>query len=115
MSGSVADARLFDHDALTGITEYFHFDADTGGFTIQTQQDVEPLLDINRALWNESERSSRYADGMHRIASTPNVIIMELAKQGILSPSGAILDDTRYRRWLNDSSNRLFRTRTGKV
>lgn len=114
MSGDVRDARLFDTDPLTGITEYYYFDPDTEGFTIETRQEVESLTEQNKRLWNATEKHTRYGEWT-RIASVPNVIIMELATQGILSPAGAILDDARYRAWLNDPDNRLFRTRTGKV
>lgn len=114
MSGNVADARLFDHDETTGITEYFHYDPDTDGFTIQTQQDVTSFIETNKALWNATEKHTRYGE-LTRIASTPNVVLMELSKQGIVSPTGTILDDTRYRAWLNDRDNLLFRTRPGRV
>lgn len=112
---SLSDPRLFDHDPLTGVTEYFVFDEDTGGFTIETQQDVEPLVEINKALYNDTGDYRRFGGELHRIASLPNVIVMELSKQGILTPAGRILDDKRFRRWLNDPDNRLFRTRPGRV
>lgn len=114
MSGNVADARLFDTDPLTGITEYFHYDPETEGFVIQTQQDVEPLLERNKALWNGTEKHTRYSE-MTRVASTPNVVLMELSKQGIITPTGTILDVPRYKAWLNDSANLMFRTRAGRV
>lgn len=114
MSGNVADARLFDTDPLTGATEYFYFDPETDGFRIETRQDIEPFIERNRALWNGSEKHTRYSE-MTRVASIPNVILMELSKQGIVSPTGTILDDARFRRWLNDRENLLFRTRAGKV
>lgn len=116
MSGNVADPRLFDRDPLTGIVEYFHYDPDTEGFTIQTQQDLEPLIEQNKALWNDTEKHTRYRDGIGaRVASFPAVITMQLAQQGILSMGGAILDEPRYRRWLNDRDNLVFRTRAGTV
>ena len=116
MSGNVKDARLFDHDAQSGITEYFHYDPDTDGFAIESRQDVTALVETNKALWNDTEKSTRYGDGIGgRVASIPNVVLMELSKQGIVSASGVILDEKRMKRWLNDSSNRCFRTRPGTV
>lgn len=106
--------RLLDRDDFLGLTEWFTYDDDTDGFTIETVQDVEPLVELNKALWNSTEKHTRYGD-LTRIASIPPVIVMELSKQGILRPDGSILDDKKYRDWLNDSANRCFRTRAGKV
>lgn len=111
---SLSDPRFFDHNPDTGITEWFIGDDETGGFTIQSQQDVEPLLERNRALWNNTEKHSKYGEWT-RIASIPAVVIMELNKKGILRMDGSILDDKKYRDWLNDRDNLLFRTRAGKV
>lgn len=114
MAGDVRDPRLFDYDEFSGVTELFIYDPDTEGFTIQTQQDVEPLIERNKALWNEKEKHSRYGELAH-IASIPPVILMDLAQKGILTVGGKILDDKRYRAFLNDSDNRCFRTRPGRV
>ena len=103
---------LFDHCAETGITEYYSEDPETGGFTIETVQDVTNLVEINQFLQNEN--TGRFTDLTH-VASIPNVILMELSKQGIVSPTGRILDDKKYRAWLNDRDNRCFRTKLCRV
>jgi len=41
-------ARVLDHDPLTGITEYF--EATETGFTIRTEQDVTPIIERNKGL-----------------------------------------------------------------
>ena len=114
MSGDIRDARLCDHDPLTGLTEYYYYDPDTEGFSIETRQDVEAIVETNKALWNAREKHTPYGE-MTRIASVPWTIILELSKQGIVSPTGTILDDARYRAWLNDRDNRVFRVRPGRV
>ena len=111
---ALVNRRLFDHDEFSGITEWYMYDDETDGFIIESVQDVEPLVELNKSLYNDTEKHTKYGEWT-RIASIPPVIVMELAKQGILSPAGAILDDKRYRKWLNDSDNRCFRTRAGKV
>ena len=111
---SATDRKLLGHDDLSGMTEWYHYDPHTGGFAVETVQDVEPLLDHNRRQWNATEKSTRYGE-MTKVASIPNVVIMELAKQGILSMTGSILDDRKYRRWLNDPDNLKWRTRAGTV
>lgn len=113
---SIRDPRVLDVDPLAGVVELFHYDPDTDGFSVEYQQDVEPFLELNKAQYNDVSDYRRYGgEKWYKIATLPNVTIMELARQGILSPAGAILDDARYRRWLNDSENRYYRTRPGKV
>lgn len=113
---SLADPRLFGHDPDAGITEYFHYDEHSGGFTIETRQDISGFVEANKAAWNNTDTHTRYHDGLgDRVASVPNVVMMQLAKQGIATPAGRILDDKKYRAWLNDSENRHFRTRAGRV
>ena len=113
---SLTTPRLLDHDPESGITEYYHFDPHTHGFTIEARQNVSPVIEVNKAAWNDTEVHTRYGDGIGaRVASVPNVVMMELAKKGIVTPTGTILDDKAYRRWLNDPENRHFRTRAGRV
>lgn len=115
MSSDVRDARLFDHDPLSGVTEFFLYDPETDGFTIQSQQDVEPFLELNKRQFNNVGDYQRYKGEWVKIASVPATVIMQLAQQGILRPDGSILDEPRYRAWLNDPSNIFFRTRPGRV
>ncbi len=112
MSQSITDARLLDADPLTGIVELFHYDTDTGGFSIERRQDVSPILEVNKALFNDAPL--RFGEWSH-IASIPAVIMEQLAKDGIMTTGGKLLDPVRFRRWLNDRDNRLFRTRPGVV
>ncbi len=107
-------ADLFDHDPLTGMTEYFHYDEVDGSYVIETRQNVSSLIALNKASYNDSEKSTRYGEWAH-IAETPNTVMMQLAEQGIVTPAGRILDHKKYRAWLNDPDNRFFRVRTGRV
>ena len=112
MAQSITDKRFFDTNPLTGATEWFHYDPDTDGFVIETVQDVEPLIEVNKALHNDTPL--RWGE-WNLVAQIPSVIVMELAKQGIMSQAGAILDEARMKRWLNDSDNLAFRARHGRV
>jgi hypothetical protein len=104
---SERDPRFFDHDETSGLTEYFIFNPDDDTFMIQTQQENESqILEFNAEL--RKERKGRMGDMTH-IAHIPQVIMAKLHQEGIIQ------DPTRFRRWLNDSDNRMFRTREGKV
>jgi hypothetical protein len=70
--------RVLDHDSLTGVTEYFSYDASTDTSYIETTQDVEPILDVNKTLQNDPDYSK---DGMKKemwhYASIPIVVQMK--------------------------------------
>jgi hypothetical protein len=108
----VRDRRFFDADPLLGHVEYFHYDPETDGFAIETVADVEPLIEINKYLSNNAPL--RWGELAH-VASLPSVIVTDLVQQGILAGPGKIVDRDRFKRWLNDRNNRLFRTRPGFV
>ncbi len=111
---SISDPRLFGRDPESGMEEYFHYDDVNGGFFIETRQNVAPLIEYNKALYNASEKSTRYGE-LAEVARIPNVVLMDLAKQQIVTPAGRILDDKKYRQFLNDPANQCFRTRRGRV
>lgn len=104
--------RLLDHDASTGITEYYHFNETDQSWGIETVQDITGILDANVRLQNE--QTGRYKD-LTMIARLPLSVVMDLAKQGIMDMGMRILDEKKYRRWLNDSENQKFRTKLGQV
>lgn len=103
-------SRQFDLDDFNAVEEVFHFDDDTGMFCIESRQDVEPLVERNKALFNAVDGSrGTWKGDWHHVASLPPVILYDLQQKGILD------DPERLRKWLNDSDNRVFRTRPGKV
>lgn len=111
---SISDPRLFGHDPDAGIVEYFHFDEVDGGFVIETQQDVSAIIELNKARYNDTESSTRYGEWTE-VANTPLTVIMDLAKQGIMTAGGHVLDQKRYKAWLNAPENQCFRVRRGRV
>jgi hypothetical protein len=77
--------RLLSRDPEYGIAEWFHYDHVTGDVHIETVQDVEPILDNNRAQANDEEfTKDGIKDGMWRYASIPIVVQMRwLAEYGM--------------------------------
>ena len=49
-----------------------------------------------------------------KIASLPMVVIDDLNKKGIMR-GFAVMDQKRFKAFLNDPDNRFFRTRPGEV
>ena len=110
----MSDRTLFDHDPLTGMVEYFHYDETDGSYVIETQQDVSGIIELNTARYNQTKKSTPYGEWTE-VANFPLTIIMELAKQGIMTAGGRVLDQKRFKAWLNDSENEKWRVRRGRV
>jgi len=97
--------RLFGHDPLTGVTEYWHV-TDKGEYVIEKTQDVTSIVEANKRQYNEAPQ--KYGD-MNKVASIPLSVYYELKRQGIAD------DPKAFRKWLNDSNNQAFRTRLGTL
>ena len=97
--------RLFGHDPLTGVTEYWHV-TDKGEYVIEKIQDVTSIVEANKRQYNEAPQ--KYGD-MNKVASIPLSVYYELTRQGIAD------DPKAFRKWLNDSNNQAFRTRLGTL
>ena len=87
---------------------------DDGGFIAETSQDVTDIIEQNKKEFNLTP--SRWGDDVfdNKIASIPLTVIDDLNKQGIMR-GFHVLDQKRFRAWLNNPDNRFFRTRQGKV
>tara|TARA_Y100001938_G_scaffold18321_1_gene22661 strand:- start:9 stop:356 length:348 start_codon:yes stop_codon:yes gene_type:complete len=84
---------------------------------IENVQDVEEIIKANKIAQNEGAYKSKAlkdAKG-YRVARLPNIIVHQLAKKGILTITGQVLDKPRFFKWLNDSDNRHFRIYTGNL
>lgn len=107
--------RLFDHDPITGVTQYYHDDEKTGKWAIETVQDMEPFLELNKALQNQPDYSK---NGIKRewwhVARIP-----VLVQQKWLSEDG--IDIYKKEHWprvkkkLNDPEWRYLRTGLGRL
>jgi len=87
-----------------------------GGIVIETRQDVTGIIEQNKKEYNSFDERAKWSDELfgNKIASIPMTVIDELNKQGIMR-GFAVLDDKRFKAWLNERDNRVFRTRTGVV
>lgn len=101
--------KLFSHDPLTGITQWFIPEDEGKKFVIQTTQDVGGIIETNKkALASVDERANWKGD-WHHVASIPLHTFFELKKRGITEST------PKFRRWLNDPEHKFFRTRHGRV
>lgn len=94
--------RLLDYDEFTGLITWHDYDELTDTTLITYEQDVEPLLDANKAAANDN--TGRMGDMVH-VASIPASVQMKwLVEKGvdILNPDhkqavARLLDDGEWR------------------
>lgn len=101
------DWYLVSHDFQLGRTVWARENGD-GSTTYRTDYRVDPTIDVNTAQRNMARKN--WSGDYHHIASIPLNIwwdqLAEASKQG----------DSRYiAKWLNDSDNRAWRTKEGRV
>lgn len=97
--------RITRADPVGRIEHALYRDED-GNVVTQTLQDIEPILEENLALRNER---SGFKGDLHHVASIPIVVYEQLLKDGIAQ------DEDRFKAWLNDSTNKMFRSHPGKL
>lgn len=104
--------RLLEHDEFSGLTEVFHPGMD-GKWAIESIQDVEPILDKNKALHNHDDGYSPSRE-MRRAATIPNIIIMKWRRElgvDIHNPDHW----PKVKQLLNSSEWRYLRTAPGNL
>lgn len=104
--------KFLDFDADTKTTKFADFDGD-GGLIITTRQDITDIIEDNKAHYAATDSRARWGE-MSRVANIPNAVIQDLNKKGILR-GFHIVDLKAFKAWLNDSENRHFRVRPGRV
>ena len=90
--------------------------ADDGGIVIESSQDVGGIIESNKAQFNSYDERAKWSDHLfgNKIASVPLVVIDDLNKKGIMR-GFHVVDQARFKEWLNNPDNRAFRTRPGRV
>lgn len=101
--------KLLEYDPVTKTRRVFHASTDGEEFHVETVQDVAEIASDNKALHAMVDERAGWKGDMHRVASIPMNVYMDLQKRGIVD------DPAAFRRWLNDSDNKVFRTRPGTV
>jgi hypothetical protein len=97
--------RLFSRDEATGISKYWHVTGE-GEYVIETVQDSTKIIEANKRSYNDvTGKFGNHA----KVASIPLSVYYELKKQGIAD------DPTALKKWLNQSDNQAFRTRSGTL
>lgn len=107
--------RLLDYDPLSGLRTWHSYDEAEDLTIIRYEQDVEPVLDANKAADNHGEH--RKGDMWHVASVPPSVQLKWYVEKGVdlLNPDhkqavARLLDDPEWR-YLKRMPVRLGRTR----
>ena len=102
-------AKILNKD---GSVTTFH-DVDDG-LVIKKEQNVDKLIDANKEEYNTA--SSKWSENAleNRVARIPLAVFEQLEKEGI-TRGFTVLDQKRFKAWLNNPDNRVFRTKAGRI
>lgn len=96
--------RLIDIDRLSGLKTFHSYDDSTETTYIRYEQDVEPVLDDNRAAEASFSRTSRLPDMVHVASIPPSIQMKWLVEKGvdIMNPDhkqamAKLLDSSEWR------------------
>jgi len=111
---------LNDPDDQSSVKTNLIVDEGENKFHIENYQDpatIKAILDANKKARNEGAyKLNGFKDAkMYRACSIPNIVMLQLAKEGIVTMNGKILDKTKFFRWLNDSDNKNLRIYEGNL
>lgn len=83
---------------------------------ISQKQDISSIIEANKAEYNQSMSRSGWSDDAfgNKVASIPLTVFADLDKQGI-TRGFTIIDHKRFKEWLNNPDNVVFRTRLGRI
>jgi hypothetical protein len=97
-----------------GITQT-EFKDDGDQLIVTQKQDITDIIEANKADYNATDAKTSWGDTLNnRVARIPLTVFAELEKQGI-TRGFTILDMKRFKDWLNNPENRVFRTRAGRI
>jgi tetrahydromethanopterin S-methyltransferase subunit G len=77
------DWEYFDHDPITGLTEYYSYDPITDRIAIKAVQDVEPVVDFCKAMVNQQIGDKNFRGEGWLYAALPMSIVGQLMQKGI--------------------------------
>lgn len=110
-SGS-ADAARAISSATGEVVTRWQYDEPTGLTVIERVQDVEPIFEVNKQLYNDGDGYSPSRE-LRRVASIPMAIVEMWMQEGVNIFNPDHMPEIRRR--LNDSENLFMRTAPGRL
>jgi hypothetical protein len=105
--------RLLSADIEAGKREWYWSNPDTGEVTIQGEFLVTPIAEDCKGLFNAVDERAPF--GNKKLFHHVGVIPLAVLDYEYRTNKRTLKDREFWRNWLNDSANRAFRTRPGRV
>jgi len=83
---------------------------------VKKTQDIGAIIEANKADYVQTDAKTQWGDGQlsNRVARIPLTVFQDLEKLG-LTRGFTVIDMKRFKEWLNNPDNQVFRTRAGKI
>jgi hypothetical protein len=105
--------RVLDYDPYTGVTTFFDYDHATDTTVVGHEQDVSLLLDVNKAMQNDTEYSRKgIKNEWWHYASIPAIIIQKWRDEFGIDVFNKDHVKAVYKK-LNDPEYRYLKTTAG--
>jgi len=105
---------MTDKVISNGITAT-EFKDDGDQLIITQKQNITGIIEANKAEYAENSSVTGWGDTLNnRVARIPLTVFADLEKQGI-TRGFTVIDMKRFKEWLNNPDNRVFRTRAGRI
>jgi hypothetical protein len=104
--------KLGSETNAAGVTKNYYADGE-GGLIIETAQDVSAIIEQNKREYAQVDERARWGEWT-KIGSIPMAMIKDLNDKGICR-GFQVIDQKKFRAYLNDPVNRYLRTRPGRI
>ena len=104
--------RVIGYNPVTKIVERHHYDPHTGQQVLETVGDVTEIAEDSKARFAMVDERARWRDGFNHVASVPLQIIDKVRRE---TGVNLLTDRAAMKEFLNNSDNRVWRTRPGRL
>lgn len=106
--------RLLDYDPLRGVTEFIHYDHQTGASWIETVEDETALFEANQREYNSHLSNGGWGDGGSLTGSNRYLRLSDTMMAKLIR-SGILMDPQLLMAWADTAEARPYRTRPGRL
>ena len=103
--------KLGEETDWAGVKTSFY--EEDGKLVIENSQDISAVLESNKSRYAATDERAKWSEFEH-IGWIPDAVIIELNRRKILR-GYAVVDQKKFKAFLNDPDNRHFRSRPGVV
>lgn len=82
------------------------------GVILETRQDVSKIIEANKRQYNDSD--GKFDEVITHVARLPLTVVDQLNRDKIMQ-GFTVIDQTRFKAFLNHPDNRFFRTHPGTI